>query len=94
MRVSLGLLGAAALAIAWLSSVSAGCASGTSAITTTFDASAPGDDDDGVSQPVPGDDDDDDASMSSLDAASGARDAAVTDASDATTVDASAPATC
>ena len=96
MRVSLGLLGAASLALAltWLCSVSAGCASGTSAITTTFDASTPGDDDDTITQPVPGDDDDDDASVSGTDAAGTKADAAPTDASDAEAVADSGPPTC
>jgi hypothetical protein len=95
MRVSLGLLGAAALALAWGSFVESGCASGTSAITPTSDASTAGDDDDTVNQPVPGDDDDDDdASVGGADAASGTGDASITDASDAKAAVDSGPPTC
>jgi hypothetical protein len=99
MRVSFGLLASAALAVASLSSVFSGCASGTSAITPTFDAGSPGDDDDQHTE----DDDDDgtaDASTSGAEAGGSTSDAATTDAASASDAasdaasEASAPTTC
>ena len=98
--LSFAVLAVAGASLAPLSTLTSGCANGTSAITGTFDASTPGDDDD-VTMPVtPGDDDDQDASVA--DSSTGDDDAtSATDAaggSDATsgadgggTTDAAAP---
>ena len=95
--LSFAVLAVAGTSLAPLSTLSSGCANGTSAITGTFDASPPGDDDD-ITMPVtPGDDDDQDASVGDSstgdddaadgavmsDAASGADGATKTDAAPA-----------
>ncbi len=97
---SLGVLVLAAAGLAPLSSFSAGCANGTSAVSAGVDSgsSQPGDDDDNINQPLPGDDDTNPTGDSgvSADAGDASTDGAAADGSaDAATGDSGpSPTTC